>query len=153
LARQAALSLNPDRASDLPLTAPVDSSQRGTSSSDGRIREHLANERTLLAWIRTAIAFIGLGFVVARFGLFLRATASGGALAGGVGSSASGPIGVTLVAAGVLTVVAGGIRFLRIRKQIDMRAYRPDVKVDVGLIVLVVLGGSALVAYLLTTGR
>ena len=37
-----------------------------------RAREHLANERTLLAWIRTAIALMGLGFVVARFGLFLR---------------------------------------------------------------------------------
>jgi len=37
-----------------------------------RAREHLANERTLLAWVRTAVALMGLGFVVARFGLFLR---------------------------------------------------------------------------------
>lgn len=34
-------------------------------------RIYFASERTLLAWLRTGIAIIGLGFVVARFGLFL----------------------------------------------------------------------------------
>ena len=38
----------------------------------GITQNHLANERTLLAWTRTAIAIMGLGFVVARFGLLLR---------------------------------------------------------------------------------
>src|SRR3954469_9723998 len=42
-------------------------------------RDHLANERTFLAWVRTELALIGLGFVLARMGLFLRqlALASG----------------------------------------------------------------------------
>lgn len=35
-------------------------------------RVFFAAERTLLAWVRTAVALIGLGFVVARFGLFLQ---------------------------------------------------------------------------------
>ncbi len=35
-------------------------------------RVYLALERTLLAWIRTGLAMMGFGFVVARFGLFLR---------------------------------------------------------------------------------
>jgi putative membrane protein len=35
-------------------------------------RVFFAAERTLLAWIRTSIGLVGLGFVVARFGLFLR---------------------------------------------------------------------------------
>jgi putative membrane protein len=39
------------------------------SSPDPRI--YMAAERTFLAWIRTGIAFMGFGFVVARFGLFL----------------------------------------------------------------------------------
>ena len=39
-------------------------------SNDPRV--YFAAERTLLAWIRTGLGVIGLGFVVARFGLFLR---------------------------------------------------------------------------------
>jgi putative membrane protein len=34
------------------------------------LRDYLAEERTLLAWIRTGIALMGLGFVIARFGIF-----------------------------------------------------------------------------------
>jgi putative membrane protein len=41
--------------------------ERGASNSD-----YLAAERTFLAWIRTGLALMGFGFVVARFGLFLR---------------------------------------------------------------------------------
>src|SRR5690349_11464639 len=48
------------------------------SRSKGRIADHLANERTFLAWIRTALGLIGLGFVLARMGLFLRNLAMAG---------------------------------------------------------------------------
>jgi putative membrane protein len=40
--------------------------------SDNDPRVFFAAERTLLAWVRTALGLVGLGFVVARFGLFLR---------------------------------------------------------------------------------
>ncbi|HTG58643.1 MAG TPA: DUF202 domain-containing protein, partial [Terriglobia bacterium] len=39
--------------------------------------DYLAAERTFLAWIRTGLALMGFGFVVARFGLFLQALQSG----------------------------------------------------------------------------
>jgi putative membrane protein len=47
-----------------PPAASVEPDKRGT--------EYLANERTFLAWIRTSVSLISLGFVVERFGLFLR---------------------------------------------------------------------------------
>jgi putative membrane protein len=40
------------------------------SGNDPRV--FFAAERTLLAWVRTALGLVGMGFVVARFGLFLR---------------------------------------------------------------------------------
>jgi putative membrane protein len=39
---------------------------------DGRFRDHAANERTMLAWLRTGIALMAFGFAIARFGLFVR---------------------------------------------------------------------------------
>ena len=43
------------------------------SKPNANLSDYLAAERTLLAWIRTGLALMGLGFVLARFGLFLRA--------------------------------------------------------------------------------
>jgi putative membrane protein len=68
-------------------------------------RVYFAAERTLLAWIRTGIAIIGLGFVVARFGLFLR-------LVGGPSAQAqpshwvSSLLGIALTLAGALAMFA-----------------------------------------------
>jgi putative membrane protein len=41
-------------------------------SNIDRIREHQANERAFLAWLRTSLALIGFGFAIARFSIFLR---------------------------------------------------------------------------------
>lgn len=48
------------------------------AEDSARMRDLMANSRTLLAWIRTAVSFAGLGFVVAKFGAFtgLRHTSS-----------------------------------------------------------------------------
>jgi putative membrane protein len=68
-------------------------------------RVYFAAERTLLAWVRTGITVIGLGFVVARFGLFLRLVAPGQADVGRTGFSAL--LGVALaLGGGVLTALA-----------------------------------------------
>src|SRR6476646_7271039 len=45
---------------------------RGDRPMAGKVSDHLANERTFLAWVRTSLGLIGLGFVLARMGLFLR---------------------------------------------------------------------------------
>jgi putative membrane protein len=64
-------------------------------------RVYFAAERTLLAWIRTGLAVIGLGFVVARFGLFLRMLRNGPDVGPHVGSTL---IGVGLVAMGSVAI-------------------------------------------------
>jgi len=68
--------------------------------------DHLANERTFLAWIRTSIGIMGFGFIVVKFTLFIRQIEMV------VGQKANIPhtgyshtIGVLLVALGGLTIL------------------------------------------------
>ena len=77
-------------------------------------RDHLANERTLLAWQRTALALLGLGFLVDRFAFEGR----GGTVAGSI-------LGLALIAIGALASVAGTVRFLRTERDIEQATYRP----------------------------
>lgn len=78
-----------------------------------------AAERTLLAWIRTSLAMMGLGFVVARFSLFLREIAQARAAA----TSAPGLspyIGTSLIGLGVLITVFASIKHRRdLRKLVN----------------------------------
>jgi putative membrane protein len=78
-------------------------------------RDHAANERTLLAWIRTGVALMAFGFAIARFGLFLREFAQVGHLrvAHAVGSS---EFGVALVVLGLCTNAAATLRYSQVRK-------------------------------------
>jgi putative membrane protein len=71
---------------------------------------YFAAERTLLAWVRTGLALMGFGFVVARFGLFLRELA---AVRDGSPRHPSGLslwVGTTLVILGVAVDVAAAIK-------------------------------------------
>ena len=80
-----------------------------SDGSDPRI--FFAAERTLLAWLRTGIAIVGLGFVVSRFGLFLRAV--GNPEAAGELPSGSPAIGVGLVLLGALVLVGASWQHVR----------------------------------------
>ncbi len=128
-------------------------SERPGPAESTRAREHLANERTLLAWVRTSIALMGLGFVVARFGLFLREIAGQAGAAVVPASGYSGPIGILLVGTGILTMVVSTVRFFRVRAQIEAGRFEPEAFAEVAIIAITLVAGAALIAYLALTGR
>lgn len=77
-------------------------------------RVYFAAERTLLAWVRTGITVIALGFVVARFGIFLAVVSPGSAPHGSVGKAAV--IGTILVLMGALFTAVAGVQFIAFLK-------------------------------------
>jgi putative membrane protein len=84
------------------------------------IREHLANERTLLSWVRTGISLISIGLVVERAGALVDASMRVGS------TNASELFGLALALLGALTLVIGTIQFLRNRRRISMGAFVPS---------------------------
>jgi putative membrane protein len=120
-----------------------------------RYSDHAANERTFLAWVRTAIAIMAFGFVVEKFDLFLRiagANAAARTVLGGhqfIGDIA----GLALILLGGVMMVFAALRFRKTAADIaaaDMRA-GPGERVDFTLVALLVLLGAVLFVYLAYT--
>lgn len=95
--------------------------QPGGRDENAVIREHLANERTLLSWVRTGVGLISIGLVVERAGALVDAAPVR------VGStSASELFGLALALLGVLTLVIGTVQFLRTRRRISAGEFVPS---------------------------
>lgn len=93
-----------------------------------RQREHQANERTFLAWLRTSIALIGFGFAIARFGLFIRqlqATVTQQQVATSP-IFTSENLGVSLVIFGIMAIALAAWRYNQVFWQIERGDYRPN---------------------------
>ena len=93
-----------------------------------RQREHQANERTFLAWLRTSIGLIGFGFAIARFGLFLRQLQSTVTQNPPRYHSlfSSENLGVSLVIIGIVTIALAVWRYNQVFWQIERGNYRPN---------------------------
>ncbi|MEH1922018.1 YidH family protein [Nostoc sp.] len=93
-----------------------------------RQREHQANERTFLAWLRTSIALIGFGFAIARFGIFLRqlnvAITQQEPPVNPLSNSEN--LGVALVIFGISTIALAAWRYNQVFWQIERGDYRPN---------------------------
>jgi putative membrane protein len=107
-----------------------------------KFADHSANERTFLAWVRTAIAVMAFGFLVERFDLFLELAAP--SLAGRIlsvpGQRFGNEAGLALIILGIAIVAIAATRFLMTSKAID--------SANLALAILLGLLGCALFVYL-----
>jgi putative membrane protein len=83
------------------------------------LSDYLAAERTLLAWIRTGLAMMGFGFVVARFGLFLQQLRVAQASQPTERYGLSLWFGTALIVVGVVVNLVAGWRHLRLVQALD----------------------------------
>src|SRR6201984_1755794 len=88
------------------------------------LSDYLAAERTFLAWIRTGLALMGFGFVVARFGLFLQQIvlvnhAVAGGSAAPVSTGVSLWFGSALIGVGIIVNLTSAWRHLQLVRQLD----------------------------------
>jgi putative membrane protein len=117
-----------------------------------RYSDHAANERTFLAWVRTAIAVMAFGFVIERFDLFLQVAAPQLALrqVAPHGQMLANLAGLAFIGIGVAMIALAGIRFVKTTKAIETEdaVPSPGERFDVALAVLLGLLGAALFLYL-----
>ena len=87
---------------------------RPDSTHEGsRARDHLANERTYLAWLRTGAAATGLGVALERFG--------------SEASTGEKVLAIGFVALGLLTIVVSAWRYIRVMQGLDHETFVPNI--------------------------
>lgn len=119
--------------------------------------DHLANERTFLAWIRTNLGIMAFGFVVEKFSFFMQQIASflgkSQLEAPDVTRSTiqgySSGFGISLVGIGAILCIFAYLKFKKTEKQINDETYLSSNILDALLALLVFFIGVFLVVYLI----
>lgn len=112
--------------------------------------DHAANERTFLAWVRTAIAVMAFGFLIERFDLILRLTARASGQDIPVHYHASNVTGLLFIVMGIAIIVAATVRYRKNGREID----NPDIEIirrrrfDVSFAALLVILSVAMFLFL-----
>jgi putative membrane protein len=125
-----------------------------TTPAEPDVRDYFAAERTLLAYVRTGVAMMGIGFVVARFSLMLRMLPAQAST--GVHHEPSGHslwLGTALVLVGtVIMGLAGGQYWHRVKMLNALRSHGPIQAswLAIGLSLMAGVSGIAMAVYLVT---
>lgn len=117
------------------------SSKETKLRNPGRVREHLANERTYLSWMRSAISLIGFGLITVRLHLFQSPV---------YGSEITWKLGLILSFVGLITVLLSTFHFFAVRRDIDADFYQPAGRWVILSSLAVIFLGTGVVYYVFT---
>jgi putative membrane protein len=106
-----------DRTPERTAEASEQLSVTGPGDPGSRVRSHLANERTFLAWLRTGLALIVVGIGAAQFLDLDRNLIPG--------LRTVSDFAALLILIGTLTVILGRSRYMQSREQIDRAQFHP----------------------------
>ncbi|HWR99543.1 MAG TPA: DUF202 domain-containing protein [Prolixibacteraceae bacterium] len=115
-----------------------------------KTREHLANERTFLAWIRTSIALMGFGFVIVKFTFFMKHISLLLDPKNVPPKGYSAMIGVILVVLGLLIASLAFLQYKKTEKQLNRNYYSSSSWMTMFVMIITMTGGILLTIYLLT---
>ena len=116
----------------------------------GNASDHLANERTFLAWMRTSIGIMAFGFVVVKFSLFVKQISLILGKENVIHSKGySGIVGIILVAVGTVTAVLSYMRYRRSEKQLNAGYYQHSSLLITVLTTFIFLVSVFLIVYLI----
>jgi putative membrane protein len=116
-----------------------------------KISDHLANERTFLAWVRTGIAVMAFGFVIERFGLLLRELGLKVGLSSNGSLFSSKGLGILVTLLGILMLIAALFHFLQVRRTIEEERYHSGLLFPMILTGIATCIGLLLAIYLIIT--
>ncbi len=114
-------------------------------------RDHLANERTLLAWIRTSIGIMAFGFVVVKFSLFVKQISLllGKNTSIPIQHGYSSLIGIFLVAVGAIVLVLSYVKYKKTEKQLINDSFQSTSILILSLTITVLIISILLILYLI----
>lgn len=124
-----------------PAKSEADTKERKKWDS-ARVRDHLANERTYLAWMRTAIALLGFGILIVKFRMLQSSEAP---------SSGNGwRLGLVFSLTGLLMVLISTQHYFAVRRDIDENTYEPPDRWVILSSVAFMLLGIGVIYYVFT---
>jgi putative membrane protein len=123
-------------------------------AKNAHLTDHMANERTFLAWIRTIIAIMAFGFVVEKFSLFIRRLSYffGKPLPYEATPSSfeySSIFGIVLVAMGAVMALLAFARYKKVEREISENTYQPSLLLDILVTMGMIVIGIFLIFYMI----